>query len=67
VATKCNGQKSVTLSTAENELASGMSCAQEMLYAMRVMESLGLKVKKPMILEKGSRNDAYMNKRSQSL
>jgi hypothetical protein len=43
--------KSVTLSTAESELAAGTSCAQEMLYTMRVMESLGSKVKRPMILE----------------
>jgi hypothetical protein len=55
VATKCNGQKSVTLSTAESELASGTQCAQEMLYVMRVLESLGLKVKKPMILEMDSK------------
>jgi hypothetical protein len=55
VVMKCNGQKSVTLSTAESELASGTSCAQEMLYVMRVMESLGLKVKKPMILEMDSK------------
>ena len=55
VVMKCNGQKSVTLSTAESELAAGTSCAQEMLYVMRVMESLGLKVKKPMILEMDSK------------
>jgi hypothetical protein len=41
--------------TAESELVSGTSCAQEMLYAMRVMESLGLKVKKSMILEMDSK------------
>ena len=28
-----------------------LSCAQDMLYAKRIMESLGLKVKLPMILE----------------
>ena len=51
VATKSGQQASVTLSTAESELASGTQCAQEMLYVMRVLESIGLKVKKPMILE----------------
>jgi len=34
----------------EAELVSATSCAQHMLYAMRVLESMGLKVKKPMIL-----------------
>jgi hypothetical protein len=47
---KSSGQKSVTLSTAEAELASSTSCAQDMLYEMRVLESIGLKVKKPMVL-----------------
>ena len=28
-----------------------VSCAQDMLFVMRVLESMGLKVKKPMILE----------------
>ena len=44
-------QKTVTLSTAEAELMSGTQCAQDMMFIMRVMESIGLKVKKPMILE----------------
>jgi hypothetical protein len=51
VATKCGQQSSVTLSTAESELVSGTACAQDMLYCMRILESIGLKVKKPMILE----------------
>jgi hypothetical protein len=44
-------QKVVALSSTEAELISGTECAQDMLYSMRVVESLGLKVKKPMILE----------------
>jgi hypothetical protein len=44
-------QKVVALSSTEAELMSGTECAQDMLYSMRVVESLGLKVKKPMILE----------------
>jgi hypothetical protein len=47
---KSSGQKSATLSTAEAELASSTSCAQDMLCEMRVLESIGLKVKKPMTL-----------------
>jgi histone deacetylase 1/2 len=51
VALKSGGQTSVTLSSAESELASGTQCAQDMLYTMHIVESIGLKVKKPMILE----------------
>jgi hypothetical protein len=48
-----NRSKSVTLSTAESELVSDTQCAQHhMLFVMRrVMESIGLKVKKLMILK----------------
>jgi hypothetical protein len=41
----------VTLSTAEAKLAAGTQCAEERLYMMRLLESIGLKVQKPMILE----------------
>jgi hypothetical protein len=34
----------------EAELNSGIECAQDMLYAMRVLESIGQKVQKPMKL-----------------
>jgi hypothetical protein len=44
-------QKVVALSSTEAELMSGTECAQDMLISMRVVKSLGLKVKKPMILE----------------
>jgi hypothetical protein len=47
---KISGQKSVTLSTAEAELALGTSCSQDMPHEMKGLESIGLKVKKPMIL-----------------
>jgi hypothetical protein len=51
VAQKSGQQGSVTLSAAEAELAAGMACVQTMLYVMRILKSMGLKVKKPMILE----------------
>jgi hypothetical protein len=41
----------VTLSVTEAELVAATQCAQDMLFAMRAVESMGLKVKKPMILE----------------
>jgi hypothetical protein len=51
ISMKSAQQKSVTLSTAESELVSGTQCAQDMLFVMRVMESIGLRVKKPMVLQ----------------
>ena len=48
-------QQSVTLSVTEAELVAATSCAQEMLFIMRVLESIGLKVKKPMILENNNK------------
>ena len=47
---KSGKQVSTTLSLAEAELVAGTSCAQDMLYVKRIMESLGLTVKIPMLL-----------------
>jgi hypothetical protein len=44
-------QKTVAVSVTESELDAGVSCAQDMLYTMRLLESMGLQVEKPMILE----------------
>merc|ERR1712038_2212673 len=38
------------LSVTEAELFAAVQCAQDMLYIMRLLESMNLKVKKPMIL-----------------
>lgn len=51
VTEKSRMQNCVTLSVTEAEFVSGTQCAQDMLFEMRVLESIGLKVKKPMILE----------------
>jgi hypothetical protein len=40
----------VDLSVTESELGSMTEMAQDMLFAMRILESMGLCVKKPMIL-----------------
>ena len=48
---KSSTQKVVSLSVTEAEMAAGVTCALDMLYVMRVLELLELKVKKPMILE----------------
>ena len=44
-------QKCVTLSVTEAEVMAAVECAQDMLFVANLLESLGLKVKKPMILE----------------
>jgi hypothetical protein len=44
-------QKVVVLSSTETDLMSGTECAQEMPHTMIIVESLGLKVKKPVLLE----------------
>jgi len=51
ISMKCKMQEATTLSVTESELVSAMSCAQDMLFEMRILESIGLKVKLPMILE----------------
>lgn len=40
----------VALSVTEAELYSAVLCAQDMMYAMRILNSIGLKVKLPMVL-----------------
>jgi len=47
---KSSMQNCVMLSVTEAELVSATNCAQHILYNMQILESLGLKVKKPMIL-----------------
>ena len=51
IGARSSTQKTVALSVTEAELSAATQCAQDMLFAMRVVESLGLKVQKPMILE----------------
>jgi hypothetical protein len=51
VTEKSRMQMSVTLSVTEAEFVIGCQAAQDMLFAMRVLESIGLKVKKPMMLQ----------------
>jgi hypothetical protein len=48
---KSSTQKSVALSVCEAEQTAGVLCAQDMLYVRHILESMGLKVKLPMILE----------------
>ncbi len=48
---KSSTQKLVALSVCEAEQSSGVLCAQDMLYCKNVLESMGLKVKLPMLLK----------------
>jgi len=50
---KCRSvmQNVVSLSVTEAEEIAATECVQDMLFAMHLLESMGLKVQKPMILE----------------
>ena len=48
-------QNTVTLSSCEAELNAAVLCVQDMLYGKNLLESMGLKVKTPMILEVDNR------------
>ena len=52
---KSGMKKTTTLSVTETETVSGVTCAQEMMYAKNIVESVGLEVELPMILEVGYR------------
>ena len=43
-------QKTTTLSVTESEIVSGVTCAEDMMYAKNIVESIGLKVELPMRL-----------------
>jgi hypothetical protein len=62
VTTKSRMQGSVTLDVMSAEFVSGTQCAQEMVFNMRVLESMGLKVKKPMILEMDDKGAVDLSK-----
>lgn len=44
-------QRIIALSVTEAETIAGVACVQEMIYAMKILLSLGLEVELPMILE----------------
>mmetsp|Transcript_19788 Transcript_19788/g.30384 ORF Transcript_19788/g.30384 Transcript_19788/m.30384 type:complete len:328 (+) Transcript_19788:378-1361(+) len=50
ISMKSQMQHCVTLSSTEAEYVAATSCFQDMLFVMQVVESIGLKVKKPMKL-----------------
>ena len=56
-------QKKTTLSVTESETVSGVTCAQNMLYAKNVMSSINLEVESPIILEMDNQGGVDMAKR----
>ena len=48
---KSKTQNSVTLSVSEAELIAAVECAQTMLFVRQILNSVGLSVERPMILE----------------
>ena len=55
IAVKSGMQKIVALSTTEAEVIAIVQCVQELLYVMKLIESLKLKVRKPMIVYTGNK------------
>ena len=51
ISEKSKGQTATTLSVTESELVAAVDCVQDLLFEKRVLESLGLKVETPMILQ----------------
>jgi hypothetical protein len=62
VTTRSRMQGSVTLDVTSAEFVSGTQCAQETLFNMRVLESMGLKVTKPMMLEMDNKGAVDLSK-----
>ena len=48
---KSKTQNNVTLSVCEAEMIAAVECAQTMLFVRQILESIGLSIEKPMILE----------------
>jgi invasion protein IalB len=62
VGARSSTQKTVAMSVTEAKTSAAVQCAWDMLFTMRVVKSLGLKVTKPMILQvdnKGVHNLVY--------
>jgi hypothetical protein len=53
-------ERTMSLSTTEAETYAGVTCVQDMLYMKNVLESLGLRVKLPMVLETDNQGAVYL-------
>ncbi len=62
---KSSTERTVSLSTTKAKTYAGVTCVQDMLYMKNVLESHGLKVKLPMVLEMDNQRAVYLaNNRS---
>ncbi len=57
---KSSTEMTVSLSTTKAETYAGVTCVQYMLYIKNVLESLGLRVKLPMVLEMDNRGAVHL-------
>jgi hypothetical protein len=57
---KSSTERSVSLSTTKAETHAGVTCVQDMLYMKNVLESLGVKIKLPMVLEMDNQGAVYL-------
>jgi hypothetical protein len=57
---KIGTERTVSLSTTKAEIYAGVTCVQDMMYMRNVLESLGLKIKLPMVLEMGNQGAVYL-------
>ncbi len=57
---KSSTERTVSLSTTEAETYAGVTCVQDMLYMKNVLESLGLQVKLPIVLEMDNQGAVYL-------
>jgi hypothetical protein len=60
ISMKSKGQTATTLLVTESELVAAVDCAQDLLFEKRVLESLGLKVETPMILQLANKGVMYL-------
>jgi hypothetical protein len=57
---KSSTERTVPLSTTEAERYTGITCVQDMLYMKNVLESVGLMVKLPVVLEMDNLGAVYL-------
>ncbi len=57
---KSSIERTVSLSTTKAERYAGVTCVQDMLYMKNILESLGLKVKLPMVLKMDNQRVMYL-------
>ncbi len=57
---KGSTERTVSLSTNKAETYADVTCVQDMLYVKNVLESLGLRVKLPMVLKMDNQGAVYL-------